>query len=343
MGTFFKNNNEYEYINIPPKDIKFLYNITEDSFAYVILNNTFIAFKSLEEILYLIYCTVNNSIICYNLKNNKKINEIKSHHDEYISNFKHYSDKENKRDLIMTISLEDNNIRIWNLINWECILNIKNINKMGYLYSACFLYNNKQIYIITCNFNLLNNPEFIKIFDFKGNKIREINKSDDITYIIETYYDKDISKNYIITGNLGFVKSYNVDKFELYHKYYEKENGTHLDILIHKKDKIIQLIESCFDGNISIWNFHTGKLLYKIKVSKWLTCICLWNNNNLFVGCYDKTIKLIDLENKSIIKILEGHKDWVLTIKVVEHTKYGKCLISQGRRKDQIKLWINDI
>ena len=43
----------------------------------------------------------------------------------------------------MTISLEDNNIRIWNLINWECILNIKNINKTGYLYSACFLYNNK--------------------------------------------------------------------------------------------------------------------------------------------------------------------------------------------------------
>ena len=120
MGIFFNinNNNGYEYINIPPKDIKLVDNVTEDSFAYVILSNTFVVFKSLEEILYLIYSTENNSIICYNIENNKKINEIKNHHDEYISNFRHYSDKDNRRDLIMTISLEDNNTRIWNLNNW---------------------------------------------------------------------------------------------------------------------------------------------------------------------------------------------------------------------------------
>ena len=60
------------------------------------------------------------------------------------------------------------------------------------------------------------------------------------------------------------------------------------------------------------------------------------------VGCYDRTIKIINLKNKIIINSLEGHKDWVLTIKIINHTKYGKCLISQGRRKDQIKMWINE-
>ena len=342
MGIFnqFFINESSDYINNPPKDIKLKGNITEDSFAYVILNNTFMVFKSINEIIYLIYCNINNSIICYNLEKEQKINEIKNYHEEFITNFKHYLDKENKRDLIMTISLDDNNIRVWKIDNWECIINIPNVNKEGYLYSATFLYNNNKLYIISSNFNLLKKPEMIKIYDINGNKLDEINESNDITYIIENYYDNDLGKNFIITGNLGSVKSYTFGNKELYNKYYDKENGTHLSLLIYKKNKNTNLIESCFDGNISIWNFHSGTLLNKIKISKWLTGICLFENDYLFVGCYDKTIKLLDIKNQNIINNLEGHNDWVLTIKVINHSKYGKCLISQGRRKDQIKMWI---
>ena len=343
MGVKFLKSNNVEEISIPPKDIKLLSNLTKDSFAYVILNNTFTVFKSINNIIYLIYCNINNSIVCYNLENNKIINEIKNNHDEYITNFKHYYDKNNKRDLIMSISLDDNNIRIWDICNWECILNIQNINSDGYLYSACFLYDKGKIYIVTSNFNLLNTPELIKIFDFNGHKINEIEESNEITYIISNYYDNNLSKNYIITGNLGFVKSYDFKKRKLYHKYCDKDNGTHLSALINKRNNIVELIESCFDGNIRIWNFHSGQLLNKIKINKWLTSICIWNNNNLFIGCYDKSIKLIDLKNEKIIKSLDGHNDWVLTIKEINHPKYGKCLISQGRRKDQIKMWINGI
>ena len=102
------------------------------------------------------------------------------------------------------------------------------------------------------------------------------------------------------------------------------------------------MIESSCDGNIRIWNFHSGYLLNKINIiNGWLYGICLWNNEYLFVGCEDKTIKLIDINNKKIIKILEGHKDHVLTVKLINHPKYGECLISQGAGNDQIKLWKN--
>ena len=194
--------------------------------------------------------------------------------------------------------------------------------------------------MITSNFNLLKMPEMIKIYDINGKKINEIKDSNDITYIIENYYDNDLSTNYIITGNLGSVKSYIFDKKEIYNNYYDKENGTHLSLLIYKTKNNTNLIESCFDGNISIWNFHSGALLNKIKISKWLTGICLFENDYLFIGCYDKSIKLLDIKNKNIIKNIEGHKDWVLTIKVINLSKYGNCLISQGRRNDQIKIWI---
>lgn len=171
-------------------------------------------------------------------------------------------------------------------------------------------------------------------------KINEINESNDITYIIENYYDNNLCKNFIITGNLGSIKSYSFEEKKIYNQYIDKENRTHLSILVYKTQKNTNLIESCFDGNISIWNFHSGVLLNKIKISKWLTGICLFDNDYLFVGCYDKSIKLLDIKNGNIIKNIEGHKDWVLTLKVIELSKYGKCLISQGRRNDQIKMWI---
>ena len=57
--------------------------------------------------------------------------------------------------------------------------------------------NSNQNYIIPTN----NFREPIKIYDFFGIKRKEIN-SDDRAYTIESY------KNFILTGNENFVKSY---------------------------------------------------------------------------------------------------------------------------------------
>ena len=112
-------------------------------------------------------------------------------------------------------------------------------------------------------------------------------------------------------------------------------------LYISKNEKLINLIDSCDDGIIRIWDFHLGLLLNKIKVNEGnLYGICLWDERYLFVGCNHKIIKIIDL-NEGIIKNLEGHNNEVLTIKKIYHNKYGPCLISQGLGDDQIKIWIN--
>ena len=221
MGYICQTQDKNEINNLIPLNIKYLENIVEDSFAYVILSNTFTVFLSIEKIAYLIYCNANNSIVCYDLEKEQKICEIKNPHEDYITNLIHYLYIKNNTDLIMTISLDDNNIRIWNAKNWESLLNIKQIYTTGYLYSACFLYDNSKLYIIASNFNLLNTPEVIKIYDFNGNKINEIDESNDITYIIDNYYCSALSKNYIITGNLGFLKSYDFNKRQIKHKYFD--------------------------------------------------------------------------------------------------------------------------
>ena len=102
-----------------------------------------------------------------------------------------------------------------------------------------------------------------------------------------------------------------------------------MSIIINNNKNIIKLIESSGDGNIRIWNFHSGLLLNKIKITKeYLNGICLWNDNYLFIGSFDKTIKLLELNNKSIVKFLTSHTNYVITVKKIIHPKYGECLIS---------------
>ena len=327
-------------LNTNINKIQFLTDIDKDSYALFGLDNTFCIFNSINNILYIIYTNINYSIISYNLIQNKKINEIKNAHNEDITNFRHYLDNNNKIDLILSLSSVDNNIKIWNTNNWLCIINIKNINNDGILKSSCFLYDNNQIYIITSNSNTNNYAilEPIKIFDLNGNKIKEIKDSNDDTIFIDTYFNN----NYIITGNNGYIKSYNYNENNIYMKYEDYKNYTdHSSIIIQEDGGIIKMIESCGDGNIRIWNFHSGELLKKIKISNgYLYGICLWNKDKIFVGCRDKKIKLVDLKNGIIQKEIEGHNKDVLTIKNIIHPQLGECLISQGKYDSQIKLWI---
>jgi len=334
---------EYHKIKAP-KDIKLLSNVINDSFVYSNLDYSFTVFNSINNILYLIYSDVDKSMISYDLKNQRKINEIKNIHDEFITNFRHYLDEINKRDLVMSMSRNDNNIKIWNINNFECLLNLKNVNQNGCIYSACFLKDNSQNYILTSNRNMNGESSEIKLFDFKGKKIDEIKDSKDQTFFIDTFYDNILNKNFIITGNFGYIKSFDYTKNELYHKYDDNKcdnnDRFHCSIIIKNNERKVKLIESSGDGFIRIWNFHSGLLLNKIQVGPRLYSICLWNNNYLFVGCQDNTIKLIELNNKLIVKSLYGHDNWVLTLKKVCDNKGKELLISQNWGISPIKIWL---
>ena len=61
------------------------------------------------------------------------------------------------------------------------------------------------------------------------------------------------------------------------------------------------------------------------------------------VGCENKSIKLVDLKNRKIIKNLTGHTNDVVTIRKIFIPEYGECLISQGWNEEKIKIWNNSI
>ena len=66
------------------------------------------------------------------------------------------------------------------------------------------------------------------------------------------------------------------------------------------------------------------------------------NKDHLFVGCFDGTIKLVDLNKGTVINLYK-HNHSVITIKIFICPKYGKFLISQGLLRDEINIWINNL
>ena len=342
----FKNIENISF-NQNPDNIHFLNNLSTKSYNCYSVDNTFIAFKAINEITYLIFASENVSIICYSLNNEQLISEIiNAHEKEYITNLSHLYEKRNNKDIIMSASGDNNNIKLWDFSDWKCILNIQNINKNGFLESACILSKENDNFIISSNWNY-EEVEEIKVFDFKGKKIKKIINSNENTYYLCTFYELKNSTYYIIAGNLNYMKSYDYDKNKLYKKYFENNNsksGPHLSAIIYHNKDITELIESSVDGFIRIWNFHTNILINKIDTNvdnfKGIFGICLWNKKYLFTGCNNNEIKLIDIEKRMVVKRLNGHKKLITCLKKIIHPKYGESLISQGYKNDQLKLWI---
>ena len=329
-----KNTKNKNYLNIKTNsdnEIKILDKSTINSFSDILI------FNSSDNILYAVY-SGNKSIICYNIIDNKKINEIKNVFNSTDISFKYHLDKKNKKDLFLTISCLEFNIKLWKINDLECLLNIEEIYEEGCLSSACFLNENNKIYIITSNYNLDYNSEPIKVYDIIGNKIGEINDSKrDGIFCIESYYDNKLNKNYIIACNKGYIKSYNFNENKKYRRYNDNDNDFKRDeqISIYNNKEMTKLIESNSNGKIMIWNFHSGFLLSTIKVNDCkLFGIFLINERNIYIGCEDGSIKSVDMENGNIVKnIILFNKD-ILIVKKIIHPKYGQCFLSQNRENN---------
>ena len=83
-------------------------------------NSCFIVFKSIYDLVLIVFIDIKqSSIIAYNLIDDKKIFEIKNVNAINTNELKHYLDKKNKRDLVASIKMQENNIKVWNFNNLE--------------------------------------------------------------------------------------------------------------------------------------------------------------------------------------------------------------------------------
>ena len=336
---------------IPKEEIKaknipkmvFVKNLTKKATCKYLGDNNFAIFKTIKDELFLAYATQYLSIHFYDLELDKITKRISNAHEYEITNFRYTFDKIKNRDLLLTICNSVKSLKVWDVENENCILNITQIYNSGDLYSSCFLMDeiHSKNYIISVN----SEKENLKIFDFSGKKLNEINNAGDRSLLVDSFYNSKNKKYYIVVGSEKFIVSYNFPERTVFHKYNEsKSTSWHANFIISTKDKEVKLIESDHNGYIRIWDFNKGELLKKIFLEKRkkVRAICLWSYKYLFVSAEDKKIKLLDLENNYEIDSLKVN-DIIFILKKVESKKLGECLIFQGKIDNgQIKKWRNE-
>ena len=302
------------------------------------IDKVFCAFKSLQGESLIVWGTPQYSIEFYDLDKAKIIKTILYAHNQIIFSCRHFPDFKNNIDYIITSSY-DRTIKIWNLKEFQPILNINSFSVGNYIYSVLILceQNEGNNYVITSGQN-----DDMRIYDFKGSYLGIFGVNDNRnTYFIDTYYDSKEEVYYIINGNGSDVKSYVFKTKDLYQKYEGSPKTWHMSAIVNEvKDKQI-LIESDGNGYIRMWDFHNGNLIKSISLSSPISLrgICLWNDNYLLAACNDCQIKLIDLDQGKFIQSFKGHTNIVCSLEKIIHPKYGECLISQGL-DGKIKIWI---
>ena len=365
--TIIKSNNNINNSklneNQSPKELKIFKQIIKED------NWNLIVFKSVYDLILVVFIGKNYSIITYNLIDNKKIFEI-TKTNRTLNEIKHFLDKNNKRDLVSSISMHDNNVKVWNFNNLECILNIdfRIGNFFLNLNSVCFLNNGNDIHLIVSSINIPQ-TQLIHIYNLRGNKIKELNNNKLKNYFVDTFYDDKFSKNYIIISTNADIRAldYNDNKIVKHYtpvneqpvkvtsiKNVELNRKLHFDdnhvftnieyskgplyIMVKKCGNITKLFAVMKENTVKIWNFHTTKLLDEINISKTIIkSICLWDEENLLIGT-GGGLKLIDLNKNKLIKnyteVVHIDRMDICTI-----PKYGKCLITENY--NGMNLWIN--
>jgi hypothetical protein len=252
--TIIKSNNNINNSklneNQSPKELKVFKEIIKED------NWNLIVFKSVYDLILVVFIGKNYSIITNNLNDNKKIFEI-TKTNRTLNEIKHFLSKNNKRDLVSSISMHDNNIKVWNFNNLECILNIdfRIGNFFLNLNSVCFLNNGNDIHLI---FSSINVPQtqLIHIYNLRGNKIKELNNNKVQNYFVDTFYDDKFSKNYIIISTNADIRAldYNDNKIV---KHYTPVNEQPVKVTSIKNVELNRKLH--FDDNHVFTNIEYSK------------------------------------------------------------------------------------
>ena len=324
---------------VEDEKIKFEFkkDITSNAPTYCSATQMFCAFKSLKGDSLSAWVTKDNTIELYDLEKDALIKSVKDAHIKDIHSCRHFVDIKNNKDLLITCSY-DKSIKVWDIENLEKpLIDIQNAHSNGFIFTSCILSHEKipENYIISGA-----DDENIKIFDFNGKFLDKSVKVSDYVNLLDVYYYKREKKFCIINANSHDIRIYNFDDLKIYKTYIEKNSSSHAHVIVYedeKEDKVL-LIDSDMKGFIHIWDFDTEECLKTIFLQTIINGICFWNEQYIACTGRDKKIKIVDIKEAKIVRLITGHEKETISVQKVNIPKYGDCLVTHGK-DGFLKVW----
>ena len=324
---------------IEDEKIKFEFkkDITSNAPTYCSATQMFSVFKSLKGESLAAWVTKDNTIELYDLEKDSVIKSVKDAHNKDIHSCRHFVDIKNNQDLLITCSY-DKSIRVWDIEKLEKpLIDIPNAHSTGFIFTSCILSHEK----IDANYIISGaDDESIKVFDFNGKFLNKSVKVSDYVNLLDVYFYKREKKFCVINANSHDIRIYNFDDLKLYKTYIEKNSSSHAHALIYENEKEdkVYLIDSDMKGFIHIWDFDTEECLKTIFLQTIINGICFWNEQYIACTGRDKKIKIVDINEAKIVRLISGHEKETISVQKINIPKYGDCLVSHGK-DGLLKVW----
>ena len=271
------------------------------------------------------------NIIIYNILNQKS-NTIKNAHQNNINRIKHYYNSLNKYHILLTSS-GDKSIKLWN-ISSDAFLNILNIPNCfdGFFSSPfCLMFNKGDYYILGNSWENKKN-----IWNKNGELIGSIEKSqlNYYKFIEATYID---NEPFIILSGKNHSECYDYNNKTI--KIYKSNNkdNQHWIVNLFKKNNKIYLISGDNGGNVIIFDFISTNEISSITIGGTIYSLCSINEKYILVGNDTNELKVIDFDNKSIIKKYQWNNFCIYGIEKIKTHENKEYIITYDY--SEIKLW----
>ena len=269
-------------VNNVPNNFKFKKTISTNLFKRNFYNNRACIFISCQDKkVYIAFGESSLNLEGYDIKENEKFTIYEKLHEDSFDSLRHFYDKKNDRDLLITASL-DSHVKV---IVFKRVLNK---NKSEKIIDLNFQSENKEI-INTAYF--INDIILVPFSDDKNGNVKfytmneeYISELQNLGFILglNVYFDGENQNNYILIANTIGVFSYNFEKSS-FNRFIpkkitsqEKENNGFDEPYIIKKGKMYLLLGPCFyHPYLYIWNFFEGDLIHKFETPSGISDINL--------------------------------------------------------------------
>ena len=271
-----ENKNEYniELNHERPKKFEYFKTISKDLFDQRYYNNKACIFAShCNDFIYIVYGNNSLDLECYNIDKDRRNVLIKKLHKDKFYSCRYYYNEEENKDLIITSSF-DNHVKIIifdiekDAFSTPIIdFNFEKMEEENYFINTAYFINSTTLAV-----PLSNNRKMVGRIHFYGLNQKLIKEIIDTGFIIHVnnFYWKEKNKYFCLISNLKDILVYDLEYFNLYHKFsslIEGKNGFNETYIIEKENKLISI--GCdFDyGFIFFWNFETKSLINKMRLN----------------------------------------------------------------------------
>ena len=153
-------------------------------------------------------------------------------------------------------------------------------------------------------------------------------------FIEATYID---DKPYILLSGDYHTESYDYlsNNIKIYKD--KNNNNQHYIANLFKNNKIIYLICGDYGGNVMIFDYITTNEISSISVCNVINSLCSINEKYILIGTSNGELKVINFDNKSIIKTYKSHNKEVLGIEKIKTQNSHEIIITYD--SNEIKVW----